>query len=248
MSTPSNPSNTNASRSLNTVTHKNDGETNLLEKPTTQYATQFPDQSETQEKNKAEKQEKPKGVIGHAIPVSKTPVVNIVSGDTDANEQVIPHYMKIAGLHVSGCERTPLLYTKMIWRSIRLLEVSTYFRLPSDIPLIVVIVPDSMHAPVNKNTLHRNDMASRSPTRVDDCEDFETYVESVGLMYYKDLKQRLMKQSVLRVIQIHKGSRGRRALELNHKWRGNEAVPVENKEQDDCMESLDGAYSKWVGT
>ncbi|PWA69608.1 hypothetical protein CTI12_AA297010 [Artemisia annua] len=92
-------------------------------------------------------------------------------------------------------------------------------RLPPAIPLIVVIVADSMCAPANDSTLHKNDMTSRSPTRVDDCEHIETYVESVGLLYYKDLKQRLMKQSVLRVLRIHEGSRAMRALELNHKWR-----------------------------
>ena len=54
MSTPSNPSNANASSSLNTKTHKKDGETSLLEEPITQDATQLPNQAETQENNKAE--------------------------------------------------------------------------------------------------------------------------------------------------------------------------------------------------
>ncbi|KAL7602935.1 hypothetical protein Lser_V15G20480 [Lactuca serriola] len=39
---------------------------------------------------------------------------------------------------------------------------------------------------------------------VDDCEDVETYVETVGLMYCKELKQRLIKQSVSRVLRILK--------------------------------------------
>lgn len=39
---------------------------------------------------------------------------------------------------------------------------------------------------------------------IDDCEDVETYVETVGLMYCKDLKQRLIKQSVSRVLRILK--------------------------------------------
>ncbi|PWA85525.1 hypothetical protein CTI12_AA147670 [Artemisia annua] len=38
------------------------------------------------------------GVIGHAISVSKTPVVNIAIGTSHSR------YMKLAGLHVSGCE------------------------------------------------------------------------------------------------------------------------------------------------
>lgn len=39
---------------------------------------------------------------------------------------------------------------------------------------------------------------------VDDCEDVEIYAETVGLMYCKELKQRLIKQSVSRVLRILK--------------------------------------------
>lgn len=39
---------------------------------------------------------------------------------------------------------------------------------------------------------------------IDDCEDVESYVETVGLMYCKDMKQRLMKQSVSRVLRVLK--------------------------------------------
>ncbi|XWS29338.1 hypothetical protein CRYUN_Cryun24cG0020500 [Craigia yunnanensis] len=39
---------------------------------------------------------------------------------------------------------------------------------------------------------------------IDDCEDVETYVETVGLMYCKEMKQRLIKQSVSRVLCILK--------------------------------------------
>ncbi|CAK9158732.1 unnamed protein product [Ilex paraguariensis] len=39
---------------------------------------------------------------------------------------------------------------------------------------------------------------------IDDCEDVEMYVETVGLMYCKELKQRLIKQSVSRVLRILK--------------------------------------------
>ncbi|KAH9711598.1 BTB/POZ domain-containing protein [Citrus sinensis] len=41
---------------------------------------------------------------------------------------------------------------------------------------------------------------------IDDCEDVESYVETVGLMYCKDMKQRLMKQSVSRVLRVLKGT------------------------------------------
>ncbi|KAL8528610.1 hypothetical protein ACS0TY_006160 [Phlomoides rotata] len=39
---------------------------------------------------------------------------------------------------------------------------------------------------------------------IDDCEDVEICVETIGLMYCRDLKQRLIKQSVSRVLRILK--------------------------------------------
>lgn len=39
---------------------------------------------------------------------------------------------------------------------------------------------------------------------INECEDVEIYVETVGLMYCKDMKQRLIKQSVPRVLRILK--------------------------------------------
>ncbi|XP_028781530.1 BTB/POZ domain-containing protein At3g50780-like [Neltuma alba] len=38
--------------------------------------------------------------------------------------------------------------------------------------------------------------------QIDDCEDVEIYVETVGLMYCKEMKRRLMKQSVPRILRI----------------------------------------------
>ncbi|KAF8731301.1 hypothetical protein HU200_016355 [Digitaria exilis] len=66
---------------------------------------------------------------------------------------------------------------------------------------------------VHKNILAENstffaDRISRqSPVsciEVLDCEDVEIYVETVGLMYCKDVKQRLIKQNVPRVLRILK--------------------------------------------
>ncbi|CAL5091635.1 unnamed protein product [Urochloa decumbens] len=66
---------------------------------------------------------------------------------------------------------------------------------------------------VHKNILAENstffaDRISRqSPVsllEVPDCEDVEIYVETVGLMYCKDVKQRLIKQNVPRVLRILK--------------------------------------------
>ncbi|CAI0554036.1 unnamed protein product [Linum tenue] len=41
---------------------------------------------------------------------------------------------------------------------------------------------------------------------VNDCEDIEIYVETVGLMYCKEMKQRLIKQSLTRVLRILKAA------------------------------------------
>ncbi|GER51364.1 BTB/POZ domain-containing protein [Striga asiatica] len=41
---------------------------------------------------------------------------------------------------------------------------------------------------------------------IDNCEDVEIYVETIGLMYCRELKQRLMKQSVSRVLRILKAA------------------------------------------
>lgn len=66
---------------------------------------------------------------------------------------------------------------------------------------------------VHKNILSENstffaDKLSRqspmSSIEVPDCEDVEIYVETVGLMYCSDVKQRLIKQSVPRVLRILK--------------------------------------------
>lgn len=45
---------------------------------------------------------------------------------------------------------------------------------------------------------------SSSSLEIDDCEDIEIYVETVGLMYCKDLRLQLMKQNVSRVLRILK--------------------------------------------
>lgn len=46
---------------------------------------------------------------------------------------------------------------------------------------------------------------------IDDCEDVEIYVETVGLMYCQEIKQRLIKQSVPRVLRI---------LKVTEPWSG----------------------------
>lgn len=67
-----------------------------------------------------------------------------------------------------------------------------------------------------KLSVHRDVLSEHSPYFADrisggdsgleigDCEDVEIYVETVGLMYCKEMKQRLVKQSVSRVLRILK--------------------------------------------
>uniref|UniRef100_A0A0E0LGL6 BTB domain-containing protein n=1 Tax=Oryza punctata TaxID=4537 RepID=A0A0E0LGL6_ORYPU len=66
---------------------------------------------------------------------------------------------------------------------------------------------------VHKNILAENSaffadkLSRQSPVsciEVSDCEDVEIFVETVGLMYCKDVKQRLIKQAVARVLRILK--------------------------------------------
>lgn len=67
---------------------------------------------------------------------------------------------------------------------------------------------------VHKNVLMENssffadklseEHSTLSCLEIEDCEDIEIYVETVGLMYCKETKQRLIKQSVSRVLRILK--------------------------------------------
>lgn len=72
------------------------------------------------------------------------------------------------------------------------------------------IVKLSVHKAVveENSTFFAQKLLAQHPSfhciEIDDCEDVETYVETVGLMYCKDLKQRLIKQSVSRVLRILK--------------------------------------------
>lgn len=61
---------------------------------------------------------------------------------------------------------------------------------------------------VENSTLFAEKLSEELPglpcLEVEDCEDVEIYVETVGLMYCKELKQRLIKQNVSRVLRILK--------------------------------------------
>ncbi|CAA6657716.1 unnamed protein product [Spirodela intermedia] len=66
---------------------------------------------------------------------------------------------------------------------------------------------------VHKNVLSENSvffagkLSRQAPLAcidIGDCEDVEIYVETIGLMYCKEMKQRLIKQSVPRVLRVLK--------------------------------------------
>lgn len=59
---------------------------------------------------------------------------------------------------------------------------------------------------MDNSTFFANKLADQegSSMEIGDCEDVEIYVETVGLMYCKEMKQWLMKQNVSRVLRILK--------------------------------------------
>ncbi|KAK9165615.1 hypothetical protein Scep_000806 [Stephania cephalantha] len=95
----------------------------------------------------------------------------------------------------------------------------------SDLKVVLCGKPGfSVKMSVHKNVLVENSTffadklcQRQSPIsclEVGDCDDVESYVETVGLMYCKEMKHRLIKQSVSRVLRILKSNeeRGRREM------------------------------------
>ncbi|CAN4082819.1 unnamed protein product [Withania somnifera] len=96
-------------------------------------------------------------------------------------------------------------------------EVSIEFGEPGTSDLRVILLGKQGFAVklnVHKNILVENSsffankISEQQPffpcIEIDNCEDVEIYVETIGLMYCKELKQRLIKQSVSRVLRIIK--------------------------------------------
>ncbi|KAJ6740188.1 BTB/POZ DOMAIN PROTEIN [Salix purpurea] len=88
-------------------------------------------------------------------------------------------------------------------------------RTPSDMKVVLLGKQGfCVKLSVHKNVLVENssffadklseEESNLSCLEIDDCEDVEIYVETVGLMYCKEMKQRLIKQSVSRVLRILK--------------------------------------------
>lgn len=60
---------------------------------------------------------------------------------------------------------------------------------------------------VEQSSFFKDKLTTGSPlscVEIGDCEDVEIYVETVGLMYCKEVKRRLIKQSVPRVLRVLK--------------------------------------------
>ncbi|PIA52482.1 hypothetical protein AQUCO_01000394v1 [Aquilegia coerulea] len=96
-------------------------------------------------------------------------------------------------------------------------KVSIEFGEPGTSDLKVVLSGKqgfSVRMSVHKNVLIENSsffankLSLQEPPpsclQLSDCEDVEVYVETVGLMYCKEMKQRLIKQSVPRVLRVLK--------------------------------------------
>ncbi|ONK74591.1 uncharacterized protein A4U43_C03F8070 [Asparagus officinalis] len=95
-------------------------------------------------------------------------------------------------------------------------KISVGFGQPESSDLKVVLFGKegiSVRMSVHKNILvehssfFKDKLSVESPVscvEIGDCEDVEIYVETVGLMYCKEVKHRLIKQSVQRVLRILK--------------------------------------------
>ncbi|KAK4712282.1 hypothetical protein R3W88_006795 [Solanum pinnatisectum] len=109
-------------------------------------------------------------------------------------------------------ERTPRSKTENVPR-----KVSIEFGEPGTSDLRVILLGKqgfTVKLNVHKNILVENSsffankISVQQPVfpciEIDDCEDVEICVETIGLMYCKEMKQRLIKQSVSRVLRIIK--------------------------------------------
>ncbi|XP_015066678.1 BTB/POZ domain-containing protein At3g50780 [Solanum pennellii] len=109
-------------------------------------------------------------------------------------------------------ERTPRSKTESVPR-----KVSIEFGEPGTSDLRVILLGKqgfTVKLNVHKNILvanssfFANKISVQQPVfpciEIDDCEDVEICVETIGLMYCKEMKQRLIKQSVSRVLRIIK--------------------------------------------
>ncbi|XP_011009912.1 PREDICTED: BTB/POZ domain-containing protein At3g50780-like [Populus euphratica] len=137
-----------------------------------------------------------------------TPLRSVVVSDDQRNR-----CSDTPGVSVSIVnERTPRLKIESLPR-----KVAIEFGEPGTSDMKVVLLGKQgfcVKLSVHKKVLEENssffanklseEEFSLSCLEIDDCEDVEIYVETMGLMYCKEMKQRLIKQSVSRVLRILK--------------------------------------------
>ncbi|XP_016494291.1 BTB/POZ domain-containing protein At3g50780-like [Nicotiana tabacum] len=140
-------------------------------------------------------------------PASAAPKAGIISDDKRGVSSDTP----VVSASVPA-ERTPRSKVENVPR-----KVSIEFGEPGTSDLRVILLGKqgfTVKLNVHKNILVENSsyfankISEQQPVfpciEIDDCEDVEIYVETVGLMYCKEFKQRLIKQSVSRVLRIIK--------------------------------------------
>ncbi|TVU44828.1 hypothetical protein EJB05_04288 [Eragrostis curvula] len=116
-----------------------------------------------------------------------------------------------------------------------------------------VAVKMSVHRNIlaENSTFFADKLSRQSPMlsiEVPDCEDVEIFVETVGLMYCSDVKQRLIKQSVSRVLRILKAaeSLGFRSCVMSC-LDYLEAVPWVGEEEENVVSSVRNLHTENYG-
>ncbi|XP_077233217.1 BTB/POZ domain protein [Tasmannia lanceolata] len=136
---------------------------------------------------------------------------------TPSRSKVVSDDQRCLGSDISGL--TPNMVAERMAKSSvdnshRKLAVGFGERETSDLKVLVsgkqgFSVKMSVHRNVlmERSSFFADKLSQQSPrscVQIGDCEDVEIYVETVGLMYCKEMKQRLIKQSVSRVLRILK--------------------------------------------
>ncbi|KAF3637644.1 BTB/POZ domain-containing protein [Capsicum annuum] len=170
-----------------------------------------------------------------------------VSSDTPAVTASVP------------AERTPRSKTENVPK-----KVSIEFGEPGTSDLRVILLGKqgfTVKLNVHKNILVENSkffankISEQQPVfpciEIDDCEDVEIYVETIGLMYCKELKQRLIKQSVSRVLRIIKDTNF--CFVVSVTWlhitsRFIYEVTSSGKVRLDTLDIPKGGFSKYLGS
>ncbi|XP_052197678.1 BTB/POZ domain-containing protein At3g50780 [Diospyros lotus] len=153
-------------------------------------------------------------------PPPKTPLPKKHSPGTDKKPTSIPsRSANTSDEQRNTSSGTPVVSERVSRSKIENLrrKVSIEFGEPGNSDLKVVLLGKqgfAVRLSVHKNVLaeyssffaHKllEQQPGLSCLEIDDCEDIEIYVETVGLMYCKDLKQRLIKQNLSRVLRILK--------------------------------------------